>query len=45
MLIFVVMTYRLHICDIFDEIPIMDSRDQVKYLYQLLHQYSYSIAI
>jgi len=32
MLKFVVMTYRLHVCDMFDKIPIKASRGQAKYL-------------
>jgi len=36
MLRYVVMTYILHICDMFDEIPVMANRGQIKYLYQLL---------
>lgn len=33
----VIMTCRVHICDMFDEIPIMASRGLVKYLFMNLH--------
>ena len=39
MLGFVVMTGIIHICDRFDEIPIMDSRGLVKSLIIFLHYY------
>ena len=37
----VVYTFRLHICDMFDEMPVMASRGLVKDLfnYFLLHHY------
>lgn len=34
MLRFVVMTCRMHICDMFDEILVMASRGPVKYLFK-----------
>lgn len=34
MLNFVVYTYRLHICDMFDKIPVMDSRSVFKGLFK-----------
>ncbi len=39
MINFVVYTYRLHVCDMLDEMPIMASRGLVKVLlnYLLLH--------
>ena len=41
MLKYVIYTSRLHICDVFDEMPIMASRGPVKGLfkYLLLHHY------
>jgi len=39
MLRFVVITCRIHICDMFDEIPVMASRGLVKYLFKYLHLY------
>jgi len=37
MLRFVVMTWRMHICDMFDEMPIMASRGPVNSLIKCLH--------
>jgi len=37
MLIYVVMTYRMHICDMFDEISVMASRGPIKSLFNYLH--------
>ena len=39
MLTYVVMTCRLHVCDMFDEIPVMTSRGQVKSLFKIFHYY------
>ena len=39
MLKYVVMTCRMHISDIFDEIPIMASRGPTKSLFKYLHLY------
>ena len=33
MLKYVVYTYRLHVCDMFDEMPVMASRNLVKGLF------------
>jgi hypothetical protein len=45
MLKYVVYTCRLHICDMFDEMPVMASRGPVKVLfkYLLLHHFSFVI--
>jgi len=37
MLKYVVMTCRLHICDMFDKILVMGSRGQVKSLFNYFH--------
>ena len=39
MLSYVVKTYRFHICDMFDKIPVMASRGPVKSLFNYLHLY------
>jgi len=41
MLISIVMTCRLHICDLFDEIPVMASRGPIKSLFKYLHLYHF----
>lgn len=35
----IVMTYKMHICDMFDEIPVMASRGPLKYLFNYFLQY------
>jgi len=37
MLIFVVVTCRLHVLDVLEEMPIMASRGQIKSLIKCLH--------
>lgn len=39
MLRYIIMTYRMHICDMFDEIPVMASKGPVKSLFKNLHWY------
>jgi len=39
MLRYVVITYRFHIHDLFDEIPVMSSRGTIKCLFKYLHLY------
>ena len=35
----IVMTCRLHMCDMFDKMPVMASRGPIKYLFKYLHLY------
>jgi len=39
MLRYVVMTCRLHICDMFNKMAAMASRGKIKPLFKYLHQY------
>jgi len=45
MLIFVVFICRLHICDMFDEMPVMASRGPVKGWFKYLHLHHYFVVI